>query len=130
MMALYTLGYAAFGSDQELARLMADPRMLLIDIRFLPVSRWRPQWRKAALSAAYGRRYKHMRGLGNMNYKHRDRGIQLYDPDASLRQLRVWMREGYSLVLLCACSNYEQCHRRLVYDLLTQQQEGAKHDIR
>lgn len=118
-MAVHTLGYAASGSEQELARLMADPKMLLIDIRFLPVSRWRPQWRKAALSATYRQRYIHMRGLGNVNYKHREQGIQLLAPDVPLLQLSQLMKCGYSLVLLCACAGYERCHRQTVYNLLT-----------
>jgi len=121
-MAVYTLGYTAPGSGQEVAQLMADPRMLLIDIRFLPVSRWRPEWRKSALMVTYGSRYLHVRGLGNVNYRHRERGIQLYAPEVSLYKLGQLMTCGYSLILLCACREYASCHRRVVYDLLMQQQ--------
>lgn len=117
-MFVSTLGYAAPGSDRELARLMDAPHTLLIDIRYMPVSRWRPDWRKGNLSARFGGRYIHMRGLGNVNYKDREKGIHLYAPDVPLFQLRRLMESGYSLVLLCACRDYEHCHRRLVYELL------------
>ena len=117
-MAIYTVGYAASGSDQEVVRLMADPQMLLIDIRLRPVSRFRPEWRKAALITAYGPRYLHLSGLGNVNYKNREKGIELCAPDVPLAQLCRLMERGYSLVLLCACAAYESCHRRMVYDLL------------
>lgn len=118
-MALYTVGYAATSSEQELARLMADPHMLLIDIRLVPLSRWRPAWRKAALSVRYGPRYIHLPGLGNLHYKHPEKDMQLAAPDVPLGQLRQLMESGHSLVLLCACADYERCHRRMVYDVLT-----------
>jgi uncharacterized protein (DUF488 family) len=117
-MAIYTLGYAAPGSEQELTRLMTDPSALLVDIRLLPTSRWCPHWRKGALSTTYGPRYLHLRGLGNVNYKSRTRGIRLLAPEEPLLQLRHLMERGHSLVLLCACAKYEQCHRRTVYQLL------------
>jgi hypothetical protein len=114
-----TLGYAALGSAQVLEqRMEKDPKTLLIDIRFLPVSRWRPFWRKCALKARYGNRYIHLRGLGNVNYKHWEKGIQLYDPTTPLLLLRGYMQEGYSLILLCACQDPASCHRSTVYDLL------------
>ena len=126
-MALYTLGYAARGSELELARLMADPKTLLVDIRLVPASRWCPQWRKAVLSATYGERYLHLVGLGNLNYKDRDKGIQLLAPDAALLELHRLQASGWSLVLLCACADYAVCHRRTVYELLVSQEE--KEDV-
>ncbi len=117
-MALYTIGYAASDSQQELTRLMADPQMLLIDIRLVPSSRWHLAWRKAALSAQCASRYLHLPGLGNLHYKHPEKGIELASPEMPLQHLRQLLESGHSLVLLCACAQYQQCHRRTVYDLL------------
>lgn len=122
---VYTLGYAAAGSDADLVRLMADPRMLLVDVRDLPVSRWRPEWRKCALADRWGRRYIHMRGLGNVNRKEPEKGFLLRAPDRCLYQLRLLLDSGYSVVLVCACGDYNRCHRRLVFDLLTREVEHA-----
>jgi hypothetical protein len=84
--------------------------------------------RKAALSAQYPGRYLHLRGLGNVNYRNREQGIQLYAPEKPLHQLCVLMERGYSLILLCACQNYASCHRRLVYDLLAaSSRAGSSH---
>lgn len=123
-MAVSTLGYADIESERMLQALMVDPHRLLVDIRLMPVSRWRPTWNKTALAAQYGDRYLHLRGLGNVNYKHPEKGIQLLDPDEPLARLRSLLAQGHSLVLLCACKSYATCHRRVVYNLLVPSERG------
>ena len=86
---LYTLGYAAPDAEQQLMTLMADPSTLLVDIRYSPRSRWQPQWNTKTLQAAWGDRYRHMKALGNVNYRFPDAPIQLLDAGAGIQ----WARE-------------------------------------
>jgi uncharacterized protein (DUF488 family) len=115
---LHTLGYAAPDAEQQLATLMADPSILLVDIRYNPRSRWRPQWNKKALQAAWGDRYRHVQALGNVNYRLPDAPIQLLDADAGIQWAGETLQAGYSLILLCACRDYERCHRKTVKELI------------
>ncbi len=115
---LYTLGYAAPDSEQQLMTLMADPSMLLIDIRYSPRSRWQPQWNTKTLQAAWGDRYRHMKALGNVNYRFPDAPIQLLDAGAGIQWAIETLQAGYSLILLCACRDYQRCHRKTVKELI------------
>src|SRR6266536_4672392 len=115
---LYTLGYAEPNATERLETLMAQPRTALVDIRYAPYSRWAASWNKKALMEKYGQvRYTHVQQLGNVNYNN-DLPIQLADPDAWVQKCMRSLRAGWSLVLLCACKNYEQCHRKTVYNLI------------
>src|SRR5690348_3880382 len=122
MSAIFTIGYRAPGAGAELAQLMAQPRMILVDIRYMANSWWSSWWCKSMLEKRYPGRYLHLRGLGNVNYREPEKGICLFAPEVPLYQLGVLLANGWSLVLLCACAAYERCHRRLVYELLREQQ--------
>ena len=113
---LYTVGYAALGASEQLEELMDDPLMLLVDIRYAAVSRWYPKWSKKQLQERWGDRYTHEQRLGNVNYKRRDLPIQLYNPEQSVAGIVHLLEQGKSVVLLCACSDYETCHRKVVVD--------------
>ena len=115
---VYTVGYAADGSAQLLEQVMSDPTMLLVDIRLVPRSRWFPHWNKKGLIQLWGNRYRHERRLGNLNYKNRRKPIELVDATGGIEPLVALLQTGYSIVLLCACVQYETCHRKLVAELL------------
>lgn len=117
---VYAIGYTAAGSEQLLEQVMSDPMMLLIDIRLVPRSRWFPQWNKKQLVKRWDKRYRHERRLGNLNYKNRRKPIELVDAAGGIESLVALLQAGYSLVLLCACVQYEACHRKLVAELLLQ----------
>ncbi len=112
-----TLGYNPRGAAQTLEALMAGERVLLIDTRKTPWSQ-RPEWRQAALCKKYGKRYRWAgKYLGNAN--HANGGpIRVVDHVTGLRGLRMYLSEGYRLVLLCACSDYERCHRKVITQML------------
>jgi hypothetical protein len=93
---------------------------MLVDIRYSPWSRWQPQWRKAVMRERYGYRYLHLKALGNVNYNKPGRPIQLLDPEKSVQAAAQFLQSGWSMMLLCACKNYETCHRKVVYDLISQ----------
>lgn len=118
---LYTLGYTEPEAAEKLAQLMADPDMLLVDIRLYPNSRWAFQWNKKALRNRYPGRYQWLgESLGNLNYKAKDRekGIQLAHPEWG-KVVLLDRLSRHDIVLLCACKNYETCHRKTVVELLS-----------
>jgi uncharacterized protein (DUF488 family) len=118
---LYTLGYTHPDATTTLQTLMtSDPKMLLIDIRYSPRSRWFPQWSKKQLQASWGDRYQHMKALGNVNYHLADAPIQLLDPEMGIRWVVEQLQAGYSLILLCACREYDRCHRKVVEEQVMQ----------
>lgn len=114
-MKVYPLGYSNQGHLVE--KLMADPKVLLIDTRHSPNSKM-PAWAGAALKAKYGERYRFAgKYLGNVN--HWNGGpMTLANPAIGIRGLVMYLREGYDLILLCGCSSYAECHRRLIVELL------------
>lgn len=113
---VYPVGYGADGALQYVDQLMMQPQMLLIDIRFRPRS-WRAEWREAALREKYGKRYRTAGSyLGNVNFQAGP--ITLADPDEGLRGLRMYLAEGYDLILLCQCPDYYTCHRKVIVELL------------
>jgi uncharacterized protein (DUF488 family) len=120
---IYTLGYSQAKAAARLEQLMRHPHVLLVDVRYQPVSRWNPQWNRVALVGHYGHRYVWDRRLGNIHYRSRDRAILLSagHPEA-VREAAALLLEGTSLVLLCACGDERACHRsyvaRLIQDAL------------
>lgn len=118
-MKVYPFGYAAPGASEVLRELMASPRALLIDTRYMPHST-HVEWRRKSLEQRYGQRYRWAgQFLGNRNYKGGE--IELVDPATGICGLRKYLDEGYDLVLLCACQDYAQCHRHVIIDLLLEQ---------
>lgn len=83
-----------------------SPATKLVDVRLRPVSR-------------YGERYHWHRRLGNLHYKSRDLPIALAPGhEDAIAELAALILEGTSLVLLCACSDAQACHRTLVVRLV------------
>ncbi len=108
-------GYAS-GGMPELERLMRDESAYLVDIRLSPRSRWHA-FRRATLQARFRSRYIHMPELGNVNYRSAQ-PIQVAHPDQGIERLINGIRQGYTLLLVCGCKEYESCHRRTVVNLL------------
>lgn len=72
-------------------------------------------------------RYLHIKNLGNVNYNQPGQPIQLLNPDEAVTQAVYSLRDGYSLLLLCACKDYERCHRKLVFELISAALEASQH---
>ena len=113
---LETLGYAQAYAHEQIEAFLAHPRSYLVDIRYKPYSRWNTNWNRDALAKRYGRDYVHLPGLGNLNYAHKELPIQLADPERHISHLAQCLKRGYSYLLLCACKDYERCHRKVVYE--------------
>lgn len=121
MEQISTIGYAEPGAEERIAEFLASgEKTALVDIRKNPRSRWYPRFNQSALQACYGKRYIHLPEFGNVNYapENRANGIVLANPSEGLRQVQRLLAHGWSIMLLCACKEYEQCHRKTVYDLI------------
>lgn len=119
------VGYNARGAGQLIEQLMGQERVLLIDTRKKPTS-IRPEWRQGALRTKYGNRYRWAgQYLGNANF---DNGgpIEIVDPATGLRGLRMYLSEGYRLIILCGCHDYARCHRQVIVEMLCASTPGVR----
>lgn len=116
--AVLTLGYTEPDAMPRLATFLAKPQTILLDIRYSPRSRWRPEWNQRPLIERYGVQYVHCRALGNVNYARPGEPIKLVDPEEGVRRVIRLVHNGYAVILLCACKTYERCHRKTAYDLI------------
>lgn len=116
---LLTLGYTEPNAMPRLDAFLAQPDTGLVDIRFSPRSRWYPEFNQAALLRRYGSlKYGHCRELGNVNYNKPGEPIELFTPEEGVRRVIRLLQSGCSVMLLCACKDYEHCHRKIAFDLI------------
>jgi hypothetical protein len=115
---LVTIGYTEPNALGRIDAFVAQPRAYVVDIRYKPWSKWNSNWSRNMLSARYPKRYIHLPGLGNVNYGQKQAAIQLADPERHIRHLAEMLQHGCSYLLLCACKDYAQCHRKVVYELI------------
>lgn len=121
---LETIGYTEEDAAQRIETFLTLPHSGLIDIRYSPYSRWDAQWTREALQAKYGsKQYIHLPCFGNVNYRRSDEPISLANPRERLDAVVNALLRGASLMLLCACKDYERCHRKTVYDLIMRELE-------
>lgn len=103
---------------------MDNPLTLVIDTRYKPYSRIQA-WQRSVLEAKYGGRYRfagHV--LGNVNY--RSGGpIHIANAAVGVKRLIDYLMQGYNLVLLCACKEYETCHRRVIVEAVQRECTGV-----
>ena len=110
---VYTLGYPVRKLD-EIVAMVEDKQAILFAIRFSPRSR-NPVWNEGNLRQAFGARYKHIRALGNANY--RGNSVRIQDFDAGLRAIA---QSGRAVILMCACKEHEHCHRSVIAERLSE----------
>ncbi len=115
---LSTIGYAHPAACPQIERLMQQERTMLLAIRSCPYSRW-AWWKKPALMHRSGQRSRWERRLGNLNFHHQQRGIELAEGRRqAVEQVTSMLFQGTSLILLCACKDARTCHRTLVAKLV------------
>lgn len=107
-MKFFTTGYTGKQVEQ-LPALLDKTDAVLADIRFAPTSR-HLQWTRNYLSLMLKNRYRHVAALGNRNYKTHDR-IQIHNLEIGIRLIESW---DANVILMCACAELENCHRRVV----------------
>ncbi len=110
---IFTTGYTGKNIN-DLRPMLEALDAILIDIRFAPYSRIM-HWQKVYLKALLGNRYRHIPNLGNRTYK---------EGKITIQNLQLGLETVLSLdenvILMCACEQSEDCHRRLIIAELRQ----------
>jgi uncharacterized protein (DUF488 family) len=115
---LYTLGYTGI-EPQEILDAAKRVDAIIADIRISPRSR-HPQWNGHALRGAWGSHYLHLPVLGNKNYKGEyGIGVMLKNPELGADTVLALL-VNRPVILLCACPNWETCHRRNAAEFIQQ----------
>jgi len=124
MQPLYTLGYTGI-EPQEIIDAAARINASIADIRYSARSR-HPQWSKNTLRTAWGSRYLHISGLGNKNYKgDLGHGIMLANPILG-GEIVLALLPQQPVILMCACPNWETCHRRNAAEFIVQMRPNVE----
>lgn len=108
-------GYTGHKIGELEALLKQHAPCMLFDVRFSPRSR-NPVWIGARMKEHFGKLYYHAMGFGNLNY--RGGPIQLCNPTTEIANVRKCLEHGKTVILMCACPDYNQCHRKVVAELL------------
>ncbi|MGH2506893.1 MAG: DUF488 family protein [Ktedonobacteraceae bacterium] len=109
---IYSIGYLNPDSLTLLQERVALGSLIL-DIRLVAASRWRPEFSGKRLRERFGSAYQRIRDLGNNNYNRPDEPIVLHSPEWGLFQLFTLL-EQQDLCLLCRCQQLAQCHTAVV----------------
>lgn len=127
MSELLTIGYTEPNALARIDAFLSVHNSVPVDIRFSARNRWAGQFGKGALEKRYGKQYIHCPEFGNVNYRPEDRakGIELAWPDLGLKRVAWRLEEGQAVMLLCACKDYETCHRKVVYELIMAEMSKA-----
>lgn len=132
--SLATFGYASKTLDVEWElkeALCVNKRALIVDTRLSPWCGWSMLWQRDRLAARYGEYYQwqgHL--LGNTNHGQPGKPIHLADEAAGIALLCRWLEQEITLLLLCACADYERCHRSVIYEKVKEQLGGRLPDFR
>ncbi len=105
---IYTTGYA--GRDIfDLKPLVHALDAVLIDIRFTPESDLM-HWRQIYLKTLLGRKYRHVPHLGARSFRQGSsdaiQNLQL--------GVKILLNLDSSIILMCVCAEYKDCHRRSI----------------
>ena len=112
---IYTAGYNNFLSDQFKAK-VDELNLTIMDIRYAPWSN-QPFWTRKYLESTYQKKYTHLGNLGNRLYKKKDE-IEIVDIEGGIEYLKRFVNAQMNFVLLCACPEYSECHRKYIIDEL------------
>jgi uncharacterized protein (DUF488 family) len=115
--AIVPVGYRHAGHNIVITHLLrCFSSAVLVESRWSARSR-QPCWSATALRSRYGERYLSLGHLlGNTAY--REPGvIQIAQLEQGVAQLLELLEKKQSpLILLCACREYAQCHRKVICD--------------
>jgi len=124
---IYHAGYREPGTLELIDQALADhPELVLIDIRYTPESK-NSQWTKSAFFKRHGERYSWIQDLGNVNHKEPG-NIRIANPEKGIAKLTEILAQ-HSVILLCGCPEYDNCHRKSVIELYVQKQLAFNPDF-
>jgi len=109
-MIIYTFGYNS-NSLQYFEAKVKELDAIVVDVRFNPNS-FSPFWTRKNLEKCFSS-YKHVPSLGNKKYK--EKGVmEIVDLNSGCEEVISMMELGFNCILLCACLNLEECHRKII----------------
>ncbi len=117
-----TIGYHQLQAWQIMTRIVYEHGWYLVDIRSDRRS-YLDEWSAASLRRHFRYSYHAAPELGILQTQHPDRpvqSVQLADPATGLEKITTWLEAGYNCLLLCACPDWQCCHRKQVAQLLQQ----------
>ena len=112
---IYTAGYRNF-SFYEFRDLVVQSNFFIVDVRYRPWSRI-PFWTKDHLSISFTK-YAHIPEFGNRYYNSKDK-IEVVDLVTGFEKIDYFMGNE-PILLLCACEDYEACHRKIVAEYISE----------
>jgi uncharacterized protein (DUF488 family) len=123
-MILYTIGY---GNGRALLkdRLPQDRTVLVVDVR-RTTGAWCAAYTGPNLKRileTFGHAYLHMAALGNYGATSTE-WVRHHGADAALDCIAKIIRDGRTVVLLCAEGDAQKCHRRFVAEALVERVPG------
>jgi hypothetical protein len=114
MNKVFTAGYSGH-TPAQLKKAAEELNARVLDIRFSRRSR-QLGWNEAELQRVLNWRYVPVPTLGNVNYS-TGAPIQLHAPKLGCDIVCDLLR-GHSLILICGCRDFDECHRANVAALL------------
>lgn len=118
---VYAFGYrgSSWGAFSEYIK---STEAIAVDIRHAPYSNFNPFWSKKSLKRSLGSSYTHIPEFGNRAYKEKGQ-YDIVDIDAGIQKLKFYLDLDFDCVLICACEDYNTCHRRIISEQIKSQLE-------
>jgi hypothetical protein len=114
-----TIGYHQPQAWQIVTCMVCEQGWHLVDIRSSRRS-YLDEWSGSFLRRHFRSSYHAVPELGDVNHLAPENPMQLADPATGLAKVTTWLEAGIDCLLLCACPQWQRCHRRLVAALLQQ----------
>lgn len=109
---LYSVGYLNPGA-LDLLQERIDQGAVILDIRRVAASRYRPDFSGKRLRARFGAAYQRSSDLGNEHYNQPCAPIRLHNPERGIPCLLTLLEQS-DVCLLCRCQQLAHCHTTLV----------------
>jgi hypothetical protein len=109
---LYSIGYLN-PNALELLQEQINRGAVILDIRFIAGSRYRPQFSSKRLRERFGGAYLRAMELGNKNYNRPGAPIVLVNPERGIARLLTLLEQS-DVCLLCRCQQFAVCHTATV----------------
>jgi hypothetical protein len=116
---LATIGSHQPEAWQIVTRMVREQGWHLVDIRSQPSS-FLAEWSAQSLRWHFGYSYHTVPEFGNLHELDYDQPVKLADPAIGLAKVGGYLEAGINCLLLCACPNWQHCHRKQVAILLHQ----------
>ncbi len=114
-----TIGYHQPQAWQIVTRMICEQNWHLVDIRYSRRS-YLEEWSGTSLRRHFRSSYHAVPELGDVNHLAPANPVQLAEPATGLAKVTTWLEAGIDCLLLCACPDWQHCHRRLVASFLKQ----------